>query len=191
LGESIQGAAAQYNNSVTVTLGTGVGVGVVLNGKLVRGNVEAGHHIINFNGTLCGCGRKGCLEAYCSATALIRDAKIAVEKNPDSKILSIATTADLIEAKTVFDAAERGDETAKALLKDYIFYLSVGITNFVTTYPIQAVIFGGGVAYQGEKLLKPLREAMTSLSYPGAEQVDLKIAKLGNDAGIIGAAMMD
>ena len=187
LGEAIQGAAKNYKNSLVVTLGTGVGVGVVLDGKLVRGDVEAGHHIINTNGPTCGCGRKGCLEAYVSATALIRDAKSA--KSPKIIELAGGNEAD-IEAKNAFDAAEQGDPKALKLIENYLFYLSVGFFNFANCYPVQAIIIGGGISKQENKLISPLLEILHKNAYGGKWNVDILTAKLGIDAGIIGAAML-
>ncbi|MCL1995445.1 MAG: ROK family protein [Defluviitaleaceae bacterium] len=187
LGEAMQGAARNYNNSLVVTLGTGVGVGVVIDGKLMRGNVETGHHIINTTGPVCGCGRKGCLEAYVSATALIRDAKAA--NSP--KILELAGgDVNDIEAKNVFDAAETDDPKACELIENYLFYLSIGFSNFANCYPVQAIIIGGGIGKQGDKLITPLLERLRKNALGGTWTVDILTAELGNDAGIIGAAML-
>ena len=175
LGEKIQGAAKNYNGSVTITLGTGVGVGVVINNMLINGIVEAGHITIDPNGPVCGCGNKGCLESYASATALINAAK---QHDPTIK-----------EAKEIFDAVgSPNNPWASELIKDYIFYLGVGINSLINSYPIQAVILGGGISKQGDALIQPLKKVLQERAFNSGNTVDILQATLGNDAGIIGAA---
>lgn len=191
LGESIKGAAKDYKNSLTVTLGTGVGAGIVIDGNLIRGNVEVGHHTININGPLCGCGNMGCFESYASATSLIKVAREVSINNP-TKILKYAGgDINKIEAKNVFDAKEENDKWAVELIKNYIFYLSVGINNLINCYPLQAVIIGGGISKQGDNLIIPLKEELKSRSFGGEFNIDILTARLGNDAGIIGSAELE
>lgn len=191
LGENFYGSAKAYNSSVTITLGTGVGVGVVLKNNLMRGSVEAGHHIINIEGPKCGCGKKGCFESYSSATALINRAKKVATRNPTTKMLSlVGGDINNIEAKTVFDAAKQGDSFANILINSYIFYLSIGISNLINCYPINAVILGGGISNQGDYLINPLKEELKKLYFGSTLNVQLIKAELGNDAGIVGAALL-
>jgi len=137
--EAACGTTKGCKESIFITLGTGVGGGVIIDGKLQSGfnseGGELGHMVIEVNGEQCGCGRKGCWEAYSSASGLIRDAVRAVEKKPDSEILKLANgKVSDIEAKTVFQASVKGDETAKALVDKYLLYLAEGITNIINMY---------------------------------------------------------
>lgn len=196
LGEAVAGAAKEFKSSITVTLGTGIGGGIILDGKIYSGSFNAGgeigHHVIVADGEQCTCGRKGCWEVYASATALIREAKIAAIKHPESQINSLANgDINRINAKTPFDAAQNGDKTAKEVIDNYFKYLGMGIVNMVNILQPEAVIIGGGISGQGDYLLNPLRKILDDESY-GLEsaKTKLKIAQLGNDAGIIGAAML-
>ncbi|MCL1935916.1 MAG: ROK family protein [Defluviitaleaceae bacterium] len=178
-------------NMIMITLGTGIGGGVVLNGNKIGGNIEMGHHIIDTTGPMCGCGNYGCFESHCSATALIKSAKEIAEESK-TKILDFCEgDIEKIEAKFIFDAAEQGDEISKKLIDDYIYYLSIGINNLINCYPIDTVVIGGGISSRGEKLLLPLKEKLKKLALGGILKTNIKIATLGNDAGIIGAAMLD
>lgn len=196
LGETKFGGAKGAKNSLTVTLGTGVGGGVVIDGKIFGGThnvgTELGHMVIVRDGEQCSCGRKGCLEAYASATALINQARSAVARNLDSKILELAN-GDLskIEAKTVFDAMHAGDEVAAKVVDNYLEYLAEGIANFINIFEPEVIAIGGGVSRQGDFILVPLREKVYKRVYGGVTPpVQIKAAELGNDAGIIGAAML-
>lgn len=197
LGESVAGAAKGYKNSVTVTLGTGVGSGIIIDGKLYSGAFggggELGHHVIVVDGIECNCGRKGCMESYCTANALIRDAKSAIQEAPDSEIWKLCkNNADNINAKTVFDAYNLNDTTAKALVKNYVYYLADGLANAINILQPEVIVIGGGVSLAGESLLEPLRSSVYAKLYGGSELSSTKIegALLGNDAGIIGAAFL-
>jgi len=196
LAESISGAAKDAKNSVTITLGTGVGSGVVIDGKLYSGfnysAPEMGHMVIRIDGEQCTCGRKGCWEAYASATALIEQTKRAAMENKDSLINSLVD-GDLskIDAKTAFDAAKQGDETGRKVVEQYIKYLAEGLTNVINIFAPEVVAIGGGVSKEGEYLLKPLRELVyRDVYFKGEPQTQIRVAQLGNDAGIIGAAML-
>lgn len=196
LGEAVAGAAKDFKNSVTVTLGTGVGGGIVIDGKIFSGSfyggAEIGHHVIVVDGEQCTCGRRGCWEAYASASALIRDARIAAAKYPESQVFKLVNgDIRLINAKIPFDAAQQGDKVGQELVDNYIKYLGMGIANMHNILQPEVVVIGGGVCAQGDNLLNPLREILQNEVY-GNEPVktQLRIAKLGNDAGIIGAAML-
>ena len=189
LGEAVAGAGFNHKSTLMITLGTGIGVGVVLNDKLVKGDVEAGHHIINIGGPVCGCGNHGCFEAFCSATALIRDAKELATKHNNTSILKFAKDIDSIEAKNVFEAADSGDELFLGLIDEYICHLAIGINNLVNTYPVEAVILGGGVG-QRKELLDPIHAQLKKIALGGAVK-PVYNATLGNDAGILGAAFIN
>ncbi len=194
LGETKFGCGKNYNNTVMLTLGTGVGGGVIIDGKLFEGNrsagAEMGHSVILAGGELCGCGRRGCLEAYASASALIRDTKRAMRANPDSKMWEVGSL-DNVSGKTPFDYKDK-DATAKAVVDRYIEMLGVGITNFANTLRPEAIILGGGVCAEGDNLIKPLREYLDKTVYGGERgpRVDIKVAILENSAGLLGAAAL-
>lgn len=197
LGEVIAGAAKKSGIAIAVTLGTGVGGGIVINGEIFCGfnfaGGELGHMVTHKNGRKCNCGRKGCFETYASATALINDTKEAAKANPDSAIWDICGgDIDKINGKTVFDAMQAGDAAAKNVFENYIDELALGIINYINIFQPEVIILGGGIANQKENLLKPLREKVFKESY-GAEflpRTRIECAVLGNDAGIIGAAML-
>lgn len=198
LGEVICGAAKGEENVVVVTLGTGVGGGIVANGKINRGSFfgagEIGHQVINYDqGLPCGCGRKGCWEQYASATALIRQAKNAVSEHTDSKILALAKdgNAENINAKVVFDAAQAGDEVANNVLQGYFRYIACGVTNIINTLEPSMIVLGGGMSAQKEYLTNPVAKYVQEEMYGGLSlKTKIKAATLGNDAGIIGAAFL-
>lgn len=196
LGESVVGAGKGYEDCVAVTLGTGVGGGVIIDGKIMpgsfHGGAELGHMVIDVDGESCSCGRKGCWEAYSSATALIRDAKIAAIRYKDSKLNELLN-GDLskMNAKIPFDAAQAGDTYAQEVIDRYIKYLAVGIVNVINIFEPQVLVIGGGVCAQGDNLLNPLMDQVRSQVYGQKDpKTTIKIAELGNDAGVIGAAML-
>ncbi|HHW00722.1 MAG TPA: ROK family protein [Clostridiaceae bacterium] len=196
LAESVAGAAKGASSSVTITLGTGVGSGVILNGKIYGGfnysAPEMGHIVIELDGEPCTCGRKGCWEALASATGLIEQTKKAAQQNPDSLINKLVNN-DLskIDAKTAFDAAKQGDKTGQEVVDKYIYYLAEGIINVINIFAPEVLVIGGGVSKEGEYLLKPLRERVYKYVYFKEEpQTKITTAKMGNDAGIVGAAML-
>ena len=194
LGEAKFGAAKGYQHMIMLTLGTGVGGGIVLNGKLYEGNcgagAELGHSVIAFDGEQCTCGRKGCLEAYASATALIRNTKRAMQADKNSKMWEIGSL-DQVTGKTAFDYAPV-DQAAKTVVENYVEALGVGIVNFANVFRPQIVLLGGGVCAQGENLIKPLNAILKRDLFAGdrGPQVELKIAELGNSAGLLGAAAL-
>lgn len=198
LGESIAGAAKDVPDSITVTLGTGIGGGIILNNKIYTGfngmAGEIGHIILRHKGEPCTCGRRGCWEAYASATALIRQTRRAAEKHPESLINSL-TGGDLsrIDAKTAFDAMRQGDRVGSRVVKQYILYLSEGISDLINIFQPSRVVIGGGISKEGETILVPLREIARKSTYYGEGNIahtEIVQAELGNDAGIVGAAML-
>ncbi len=194
LGETKFGVGKKYRNTVMLTLGTGVGGGIVIDGKLFEGNqsagAEMGHSVIVAGGEQCGCGRRGCLEAYASATALIRDTKRAMENDKNSKMWEIGSL-DKVSGKTAFDYKDC-DETAKSVVDNYISKLGVGITNIANVFRPEAIILGGGVCAQGDNLIKPLKEFLAREIYAGDKgpSVEILIASLENSAGLLGAAAL-
>jgi len=194
LGEVKFGAAKDYENVVMLTLGTGVGGGIVADGRLFEGNksagAELGHMVIVAGGEQCTCGRKGCLEAYASATALIRDTKRAMENHKDSKMWEIGSL-DNVTGKTAFDYMET-DAYAKEVVGNYISHLACGITDFANIFRPEAILLGGGVCAQGDTLVKPLQKLLDKDIFAGelGPQVPILIAELGNSAGLLGAAAL-
>ena len=194
LGETKFGCGKQYNNTVMFTLGTGVGGGIIIDGKLFEGNrsagAEIGHSVIVAGGEQCTCGRKGCLEAYASATALIRDTKRAMVAHRDSKMWEIESL-DNVSGKTAFDYKDC-DIYAREVVDNYIKMIGVGITNASNVFRPEAIILGGGVCAQGDNLIKPLQEFLNKEIYAGDKgpAVKILIATLENSAGLLGAAAL-
>ncbi len=196
-GEAVAGAAKGTRNSVTVTLGTGVGGGVIIDGKVYAGfnfaGSELGHNVIVAGGRLCGCGRRGCWEAYSSATALINMTNEKIEECKKSGRETLMSGADVVNGRTAFDAYEAGDIVAGEVVKEYAEYLAVGITNIINLYRPEVVCIGGGISGQGQRLLDLIMPQVKSEVYGGYdidEPTRVCICQLGNDAGIIGAAFL-
>ena len=179
-----------------VTLGTGVGGGIIIDGKLFEGNLgkgaEIGHSVIVVDGEQCSCGRKGCLEAYASATALIRDTKCAMDQHKDSKCWEIAERLGKVDARVAFEAERAGDKVGHELVENYVKYLGEGLLNFFNVFRPEAVILSGGIANEGEYLLSRLRAYFERWNYgfQGTPKVDLLVSELGYDSGKIGAAAL-
>ncbi len=194
LGEMKFGFGGTYKNIILLTLGTGVGGGIIVDGEIVEGNrgagAELGHSVIVMGGEPCTCGRRGCLEAYASATAIIRDTKRAMMNNKNSKLWEVGSL-DAVNGKTAFDHYET-DADAKAVVDAYISYLACGITDYANIFRPEAVILGGGVCAQGETLLAPLRKMLNEEIFAKdlGPEVKILVAKLGNDAGSLGAAAL-
>lgn len=197
LGEFLAGSAKGSRNAVAITLGTGVGGGIIIDGKIYSGSnyagAELGHMVIVKDGVECGCGRKGCWEAYASATALIRMTKEAIrsEKAEFSYMLrSVDGDIDKVSGKTAFDAMKAGDNTAREVVDKYIGYLACGLVNVINIFQPDVLCIGGGIAGQGETLLAPLRTIIERerITKYNDKQTQVCIATLGNDAGVIGAA---
>ena len=195
-GEAWLGAAKGYKNVVCLALGTGVGGGILINGKLVGGfrgaGGEIGHMVVEADGKLCGCGHKGCLEAYCSATGVAREAMSRLSVNKQNRVWELAgKDMSKVEAKHVFDAAKEGDAFALDIVNYIVKYLALGVGNLVNILNPEAVIIGGGVALAGDILFKALSEELKKTAL-GISLEGLKIlpAALGNDAGVVGAAAL-
>lgn len=195
LGEVCAGAAKTVDNAVLLTLGTGVGGGVILNGKIfhgaMAGGCEPGHMTIVADGERCTCGRKGCLEAYASASALLRMAKKGAQGNKESLLNRLCDgNPENMNGKIPFDAAAKGDAAGTAVVEEYENYLACGIANVINIFRPQMIILGGGVAAQKENLTIPLQEKVKSLCFGGShgQIAPIVTSQLGNDAGIIGAA---
>ncbi|MCH5154018.1 MAG: ROK family glucokinase [Clostridiales bacterium] len=194
LGEAMYGAGRTYTDSIFLTLGTGVGGGIVLDGKLYEGNeskgAELGHMVLVVDGEPCSCGRKGCMEAYCSATALIRETKKAMTADKSSLMWKVAPTLDDVDGKTAFECSKQGDRAANEVVNYFVKYLGEGMLNFANIFRPQAIILGGGVCAQGDYLIYKLKDYCKDRNYGFADtpRFDILTARLGNDAGIIGAA---
>lgn len=195
-GEAKFGAGKDYKNIIMLTLGTGVGGGIVANGELYEGNqgkgAEMGHTVIVIDGHECTCGRRGCLETYASATALIRDTKLAMEKDKASLMWEEADKLGKVDGRVAFNAERRGDETAHEVVENYIKYLSEGILNFANIFRPEAVILSGGIANEGDYLTKRLDAycAKENYGYKGTPKFEILVSKLGYDSGKIGAAAL-
>ncbi len=196
-GEFVAGAGKGSENFVMITLGTGVGGGVIINKKLFSGfnyaGAELGHTVIVENGEECTCGRKGCWEAYASATALIRQTKAEMERNKNSYMWKLCDgNIDKVDGLTAFDAMRKGDASGKSVVDNYISHISTGIVNMINIFQPEILCIGGGICNEGEVLTNPINEVLKRENY--ARDVELKAqvktAKLGNDAGIIGAAYL-
>ena len=178
-----------------ITLGTGVGSGVIIDGKVFRGSngagVEIGHTTLVHNGLPCTCGKKGCWEVYAAATALVRQTKEAIEKHPESLMAKLADERGKVNGRTAFDAAKQGDAVAKEVVDNYICYVADGLVNIVNTFQPNKVVIGGGISNEGEYLLAPIREYVKKYDYNKLfTRVEIEAATLFNDAGIIGAALL-
>ncbi len=194
-GEFLAGAGRGTNNFIMITLGTGVGGGIIIDRKIYSGSnyagAELGHTVISMDGEMCTCGRQGCWEAYASATALIRQTKHAMIKFPDSIMWELCNKdINNVSGKTAFDAMRKGDAAAKIVVDKYIYYISVGIANNINVFQPEVICIGGGISKEGEYLTTPIREYVNGDNYARSieKKAEIKVAQLGNDAGIIGAA---
>lgn len=200
LGEYLAGSAKGAKNAVAITLGTGVGGGIIIDGKIYSGSnfagAELGHMVIVKDGKECACGRRGCWETYASATGLINltKQKILSEKLEFSYMLKLCDgDINKVSGKTSFDAMSDGDPTAKAVVEEYISYLSCGLVNIINIFQPDVLCIGGGISAQGENLLGPVRQYIERERYTkhNDKQTVICACTLGNDAGIIGAAYLD
>lgn len=192
-GEFWVGAGSHTESMILFTLGTGVGGGIVLDGELYDGPDttagELGHMIINFDGPVCGCGNKGCIEAYASATAIRREVKEALEAGVETSIEIPDGAEDDFGAKVVYDAAVKGDKFAIELYEKVGFYLGVAAGSIVNIFNPEMIAYGGGLSNAGNFIFEPLKRTMKEMAFKKpAERCIITQAKLGNDAGIIGAA---
>ena len=195
-GEAKFGAGKTFKNLLMITLGTGVGGGIIIDGKLYEGNhgkgAEPGHSVIVLNGEQCTCGRKGCFEAYASATALNRDTREAMEKHPESLLFEVVEEIGGIDARVPFIAEKRGDKAAKEVVDNYVKYLSEGLLNYCNILRPNVIVLSGGVANEGENLISRVKAYMKEHNYgmKNAPEVEIRQASLGYDAGKIGAAAL-
>ena len=199
-GEAIAGAAKGTANSIMITLGTGVGGGIIIDHKVYSGfnfaGAELGHIVIEHNGKKCSCGRKGCWEAYSSATGLINMTKEKIAECESAGIHTlmsdIAKEHGKVSGRTAFMAADKGDKAAKEVVDKYIAYLATGLTNIVNIFQPEVVSIGGGISNEGQKLIDMLDPLVKNETYGRGvvKATELRIAKLGNDAGIVGAATL-
>ena len=196
LGEAKFGSGKTFKYLIMITLGTGVGGGIVFDGKLIDGNhsqgAQLGHGVIVHNGRRCGCGRRGCLEAYASASALSAQTKIALKKNPNGILAQCVKEIGKVNAKVAFDAAKLGDPVAEKLVKDYIMYLSEGLLNFCNIFRPDVIVLSGGVANEGDYLVSRIKKYMRDRQYGyiNSPKVEIKVAELGYNSGKIGAASL-
>ncbi|HBT65964.1 MAG TPA: glucokinase [Ruminococcaceae bacterium] len=196
LGEALAGAAKGAQSCVCITLGTGVGGGIIIDGKIYGGfnfaGAELGHTVIMVDGETCTCGRNGCWESYASATGLIRQTQRAMKANPDSKMWNIAGSIDRVDGRTAFDAMRAGDSAGKQVVDTYIGYLACGLINVINIFQPEILCIGGGICKEGDTLLKPLEAQIKRERYSkfSSHQTRLCVAELGNNAGIIGAACL-
>ena len=196
LGEAKFGAGKKYNDLLMITLGTGVGGGIIINKKVYEGNLgkgaELGHTVVVIDGEECTCGRKGCLEAYASATGLIRETKKAMEEHKDSIMWELASKKGKVDASIAFDGARANDKYAIHVVDNYIKYLGEGLLNFFNIFRPEALVLSGGIANEKEYLTSRLEKYVADRHYgfQGTPKVDILISELGYDSGKIGAAAL-
>ncbi len=196
LGEVLAGAAKEYQDAVMITIGTGVGCGIVLNNQVFRGcngaAGEIGHKVIVADGIPCNCGRRGCYEKYASATALIDATKEAMQEHPESIMWKICDgSLENVNGKTAFDAWREKDLVGTMVLDRFISFLCVGLIDVVNLLQPEAIIIGGGISKEGDTLLNMIEPRLKSERYSKEGiQTEILIAELGNDAGIIGASQL-
>lgn len=195
LAEAKVGAAKGVKNAIMITLGTGVGGGIIIDGKIYEGHMSAagelGHIVLVHDGEPCTCGRKGCWEAYASVTALVRQTKAAMIANPDS--IMNKTPLDQVNGRTSFDAAKKGDKVALQVVDNYQEYVTEGLADMVNIFSPEIIVVGGGICKEGDYLLNPIREKLRSRVFGAGFLPERKVlvAELGNDAGLIGAALLN
>jgi len=196
LGESKFGGGEGSKNCTLMTLGTGVGTGFVVDGKLFDGHLgagaEGGHIVIRMDGVKCTCGEKGCLEAYASATALIKQTQKCMKTNPESLMHKIAAEAGKVSARTAFPAYKEGDFYAARIVKSYVKFVGAGIVSLINVFRPEVFIIGGGVSNEGEHFIKMLEAHVKKHVFGKSfnKIPEIRQAKLGNDAGVIGAASL-
>jgi glucokinase len=195
-GEFLAGAAVGATDAVCITLGTGVGAGVIIDGKIFTGRnlagTEMGHMVIDPAGRQCTCGKNGCFEVFSSATGLISMTKDKIADYPDSMLAKMAEEDGHVSARHAFNAMRAGDTAGREVVERYIKYLSIGIANVINVFQPDILCIGGGVCNEGDPLLLPLREQIRDQIYTKMleKNTRVELAKLGNDAGIIGAAFL-
>jgi glucokinase len=196
VGEYLAGSAKGAASAVVLTIGTGVGSGIILNHRIESGHYfgggEFGHMVIVQGGRSCNCGRKGCFEAYASATGLIHLTEEEMVRSPESLMHSIAAQQGKVNGRTAFDAMRAGDQAGSRVVDLFLSYLACGIANIINALQPELICLGGGISKEGDTLLLPLREKVNREIYGGSQlpSTRLQICTLGNHAGMIGAAML-
>jgi len=196
LAESVAGAAEDYDHSVTIKLGTGIGGGIIVNNSIYSGfnfaGAELGHMVVSMSGEKCTCGRKGCWEAYASATALIKQIKEAAQENPESIINKLVDNDySKINERTVFEAAKQKDEVSKVVIQKYLEYLSEGVANIINILQPDVIVIGGEISKEGDNLIKQLRDLVYEKVYSKEVSMpEIKTAQTGSASVMIGAAML-
>ena len=196
-GEYIAGGAKGYKDAVVITLGTGIGSGIILGGKILRGfnfaAGEMGHTVIVKGGRKCNCGRCGCWERYASSRALTEDTKAAMQEHSDTLMWKLVPDLDHVNAKTSFDAMAKGDAVARQVVENWMEYVGCGLANVVNTFQPEVICVGGGVSNQGETLLGPVRAYVQKETHDitGGRVPEIRACELRNDAGVIGAAALE
>ncbi|MBQ8568552.1 MAG: ROK family protein [Oscillospiraceae bacterium] len=195
-GEFVAGAAKGAKNAVCITLGTGVGAGIIVDGKILTGSnlagAELGHIVVEVDGPQCTCGRKGCFEVFSSATGLIRMTKEAAEADSTSVLNEYYAKDGKYSARHAFNAMREGDKAGKSVVDKYCKYLAAGITNAINIFQPDILCIGGGVCNEGDPLLLPVKDIVSKEVYTRmlSKNTEIVVAQLGNDAGIIGAAFL-
>ena len=195
-GEYCAGAAKGHNSAVVITLGTGIGGGIILNGKIWSGfngaGAEVGHTVIVKDGEPCTCGRRGCWERYASSRALVARGARAMADHPESSLWQLAGSPEKLNAKKIFDALHGGDALARELFEEWIGYVSCGVINLVNIFQPEVICIGGGVSRQGEVLLEPIRQALERENFARNlfRHTQVRSCVLYNEAGLIGAAYL-
>ncbi len=196
LGETAFGCGKGKKNSILITLGTGIGTGFVLDGKIFEGNrgegAEGGHICIKIGGEKCTCGERGCWEAYASATALMKQTEVAMKKNPDSVMHELAKEYGKVTGRVPFEGYRMGDKAATKVIKTYVKYVAIGLITLVNIFRPDVIMIGGGVSNAGDDFVKMVERVVRRHSFGGSRNKvpPIKRATLGNDAGIIGAACL-
>ena len=195
LGEAYAGASKTYNSALLVTIGTGIGGGIIIDRRIYSGfngmAGEIGHMTIEYGGRQCTCGQKGCWEAYASASGLIASTREAMQNNKNSMMWELVEELERVDGRTSFDGMRLGDPSAKKVVNSFIDYLAGGLVDLINILHPQIICLGGGVAREGETLLAPLRSLVRTECFDsGGKNCEITTAALGNDAGIIGAAML-
>lgn len=195
LGEAVFGAAKGLSDVVLITLGTGVGTGIVANGHMITGKggagAEGGHSVIRMNGVRCSCGNRGCFEAYASASALLSQTEAAVEKHPDSLLASLWKEKGK-SGIVPFDAAKAGDKAGLKVIRNYVNYVALGLAGLVNVFRPDVVLIGGGISNQGDYLIKKVSRKLNAIVYGAGvnPRVKVKAAELKNEAGLLGAVAL-
>lgn len=196
-GEYIAGAGKSVKSFILITLGTGVGSGIIIDGKIFKGSNfsggELGHIIMDMNGEKCVCGTKGCFETYASASALVKQTKAEMLNNKNSLMWEIAEDVNKVNGITAFKAAKMGDPTATLVVDKYTEYIALGIINIIRSFGPEMVCMGGGISNEKDNLLLPVKEHILKYNneHSFLNKTKISIAELKNDAGIIGAAFLD